>query len=523
MSGRIFNKRNLGLVVLGIVLLSGVLLQFLASGTPNDNELPSAASTEPEGRRALRELLLHFEQLPEQRRIDLWDKPPGSLPRRGGLLILPQVPVGFSNLAIQEDGEEDEDSGEGPLQAPLDGDLFETAPTFAEHHPRHYARFVHQGGTLLAPASEAMLKWLAESAEIEAVAAIRRGELPFEEDPEEGEEDVELASELESEEFRWLGARGAVEPLDLVWRESAGLTVDVEQALRVGRDAVEPQVFLRSVSATSAERETLTDPGEARGVILPLGAGQVVLLSDFDVFDNQNLDAYDHAVLALRLARRFAGGATGTTPILFDEYSLGGWTPPGTTGLLVGGTLGWITFHLALLVLFLVWRRAWAGPFARDPERLEGLAPLERTRAEGALVLRALRIDLLAADLFDGVFGRLERRLLRSVTERPTAAPREDDQESGEVAPVDLDGWRKGRMERVRAAILDADPKAQLPLLSLPQDVESRAGLHHFHRALRAWELHCRRRFDARRDSESPGQSALSPQEGRVPRGTQGT
>ncbi|HEX6882353.1 MAG TPA: hypothetical protein VF530_03170 [Planctomycetota bacterium] len=137
--------------------------------------------------------------------------------------------------------------------------------------------------------------------------------------------------------------------------------------------------------------------GRAVGALQPCGAGRVALLAlAAERFDNAHLAAEpDHALLFVRLVEALGP----CERLAFDEYALGGWSPDTVPELALRPNLAALSLHALLLLLVLVWRSAWSGPFARDPAPVQAGSALARAQGLGALLARARRFDLLAGFL----------------------------------------------------------------------------------------------------------------------------
>jgi hypothetical protein len=333
-------------LLLGGLVVIVFLLQLLPSG--GGSRAGSVFSTGDEGRRAAFRLLAELGFEPRA-----WTRAPGHLPRGSALLVLPAVPEESPGLAERDGASEEE---RGP----------DMSATRRLRDPLHYLRFVEEGGTVLAGLEPAMRAFLGEA-------------LGF-------TEIEELADPPESE------ASG--EPTHAV-------LVGGEQVELAGPSA---RAFAPLRLASPFHALATTADGRPLVVQLRRGRGSLVLLLSDRLLENRSIGALDHAVLLVRLVERQHDPGT---PLLFDEYALGGWVPESPIELAFApGHVGF-TLHLLLLGAVLLWRASWVRAFPRDPEPLGLLAPLERARAHAGLLVEQGRFDLLARLLRDGVLRRL--------------------------------------------------------------------------------------------------------------------
>jgi hypothetical protein len=229
-------------------------------------------------------------------------------------------------------------------------------------HPLHYARFVEEGGTLVLPA--------AEHGFLEEVLA---EPLP----------DIECTA-LDGEEPSWLTVRGERLRVRSPWR-------------------------LEVADGTTNERvavECADEQGRAHAVAVGVGRGRLVLLADDAFLDNEAIGELDHALWAVRLAEGLGAG----DPVLFDEYALGAWAPPGRLALALGPRARAVTLHVLVWLALALWASAWSREFPRDPRHSPRHSPLARARSQARLFERAGRYDLLAERLHTGVLEAAARR-----------------------------------------------------------------------------------------------------------------
>ena len=160
------------------------------------------------------------------------------------------------------------------------------------------------------------------------------------------------------------------------------------EGLGLAADAI-PE--LESDDAPARFGRDLTD---ARGLAktLPVGAGGCRLIPPGDYLDNDELDEEGHALFLVRTVE--LGDPDGR--LLFDEYALGLGAGESSASLAVSPRGLLLTLNLALVLLVVTWRSAWAREFPRDPEPLGRVSPLARARGLAAVMIRAERFDALA-------------------------------------------------------------------------------------------------------------------------------
>jgi hypothetical protein len=332
----------LALILLGALLLIGSLLTLLPGGGARSSG--SVRSTEEDGRRAL---YLLFEELGYQ--VAGWNQAPGYLPRGSDVLYLPDTP--------------------------------ETPPGYASRpgasrlrDPRHYLRFVEEGGTLITPVDgDAHFEFLAEELGLGPVRELvldRSG----------GDDDRVTHVTLVS------GER-----LKLEWKPSATF-----QALSV---------------TSPVELLAMDDEGRGLALRLAVGRGSVVLLAPADEWlNNDQIENGDHALFIVRLIEECASSGR----ILFDEYVLGGWVPDSPIALAFGPASFAFSLHLILWGLLALWMVVWARPFPRDPQPLSQVSALVRAQGFAGMIANAKRWNLLARMLKAGVLRRLSARAGRA-------------------------------------------------------------------------------------------------------------
>lgn len=340
----------------GLLLFVVVLLALLPG--KGAERAGGTSSVAPDGWRAL---FFLCEELGFP--VAAWDGAPGELPAAGTALLLSALP------------------GEPPGAPRAPG-----APLRARD-PANYGRFVAEGGTLVFLCDDAddwdELVLLTELASLTSVTASSRVR-------------AELALELAD------GERFTLEPgAFVVWsgaglEELAGATLAPEVPVRAGESEPEPE-------DTPEEPERVTVAARES-----LGKGSLVLVGlEPDTFANGALEATpENALLFVRLLESLGP----CERILFDQYALGAFAPPSRLELLLSPALLPASLHLAAWFALFLLAVAWVGPFARDPEPLLATAPLARARAQGGLLRRAGRFDLLAGLLRRGLLERWSAR-----------------------------------------------------------------------------------------------------------------
>ncbi|MEM7309896.1 MAG: hypothetical protein AAF682_24690 [Planctomycetota bacterium] len=343
--------RALAFLLLAFVVLAGFFLASIPQGV--DERDRSAFSSTDRGRLGVFLLLRELGFAPRA-----WRDAPGDLPRGRFALWLPEAPREAPDYLqrIWDEMDEAEESGDPDAERP--------PVTRRLRDPRHYRRFVEEGGVLVAALDDGRRAFLLDELGLERVEEITR-------------------SELESDA-----------PQGVVTRRG--------QELSVGWGA------RRWLNAPDlGELETLVADADdpARSVVLrvPVGRGELVLLPTDELADNDTLEEGDNALLLVRVVEAL-GPLDG---IYFDEFALGGWVPETPLELALAPGRFALTAHLALLVVLAVWSLAWASAFARDPESLGRTSPRARARSQGELLARLGRFDLLAGMLRRGVFARL--------------------------------------------------------------------------------------------------------------------
>lgn len=356
-----------GLVVL--VLLVALLALLPSQGAARDLSVYSA---EAQGWRALY-LTLEGLGFP----VEPWTRAPAELPARGTLLVqgaLPDRPPSMPAALAEPDADAEARTTPDGTAGPRRGrDLV------------HYRRFVEDGGTLL-------------------VLGAGADELSFLRD-----------------ELTLSGLEGIVFEVP----QTMPSELELPGGERVGRSRPEGHFsFPRG--------ETLVRAGErAAGAVFASGKGRVALLAlPSERFDNGDLAREgERMLLVVRLIEALRPpGASGASPfarVLFDEYALGAWRPASVLELAFAPGLALLSLHALLLAALLLWRSAWSGPFARDPEPLRAASPLARARGFGRTLARARRFDLLARFLRRGLLARWDARSGVRLPGEPDAAEEE--------------------------------------------------------------------------------------------------
>ncbi len=366
---------NMAVVVaIGLLVAFGILLQLLPSGL--ERAPASVRSAEPDGRQVVFDLLRELGF-----RTRAWTESPGALRASRDLLIVPRVPEAPPGY-----GDDDSERSVGAA-----------AGARRLRDPRHYARFVEQGGTLLMAVDADAFADFAELCELDDLSELNR-----------------------------------VAP-------RAGEDRTLEAVLPTGeRFEIEWEPGFRFEPSDSLEVELADELGDALAVSYAHGDGRFVLfISDLDFLDNRHIEDAGNALLAVRFAERFAESGS----VSFDEYVLGGWTPDSAVSLAFAPNNFPFSVHLLALALLLVWASAWARQFPRDPVALEPVSAMMRARGLARVAGGERRWDLLAGMLRDGVLRRLARRLGTRVAHHAPARLA-DEPVGAPVERVDADTMR---------------------------------------------------------------------------------
>ncbi len=306
-------------VLFGLILVGSLLLFLPGSGAPRGE---SVLSTQEDGRRAL---LLLLDELGYDARA--FTESPAELPRGGAALVLAAVPP----EPVLRPSEEE------PASGPR-----------GRRDPRHYRRFVDEGGVLLAPASEAMLAFLVEDLGFDA-----------------------------AREIDWIPGR-ELAAVELASGEACAFAGTPERLA-----SLDP-------GPSGARLLALSPQGTGFAVALPCGAGTLVLSAPGpDPWANERIARGEHALLFVRLLELVGSPRT----VLFDEYALGGWTPDSPVELAFAPEGFVLSAHLVLFSFLLLWRLVWVRAFPRDPEALAHVSALSRARALARLLERSGRSE----------------------------------------------------------------------------------------------------------------------------------
>lgn len=360
-----------GLGILALVVGIALFLASVPSGMGDRNR--SILSTEDGGRLASFLLLdrLGFDPSP-------WRRAPGHLPRNDDLLWLPAVPEAppvydkdwFEDLESSESGR---DGVDGPRRPRVSRRL---------RDPRHYRRFLEEGGTLVCGWSDDIEEFLTFDLDLVELEALTRAESSG------GDPQVLLTRTGERIEAGWRGAR---------WLEVAP-----------GED----------VDGGGFDVRLKDEEGRAILVTRRIGRGRIAVLPDDGFLANARIDAGENALLLVRVVEDLRG----TGELLFDEYALGGWVPETPLELAFAPHGFSFSVHVLVLLGLLLWTLAWGFPFPRDPTPLATMAPVARAEAHGRMLESAGRWDVIADILRVGVLRRLSpgrRRLQRVAAGEP--------------------------------------------------------------------------------------------------------
>jgi hypothetical protein len=379
---------RLGLGLLTLIVLLALASMFIDDGQRTRNGSARARGTK--GRRAAAALLAKLGSP-----VVASDLPPGEWVSTAatadptGALWMAALPTWFDADA---DG-----------QAALGVRIKELGPVT-------YRTFIEGGGTVVLPS--------VEGADVFVRECLQAGELadwleladrvPVDADAEDGQPDEDRSKLDEGE--------AESEKAD---QEEAVISV---HTLRMGSgffelNASAVELFERRVIDSSWETFGQDQGGRVAAVLVQQGEGRIAILRSDAWLSNEMLPHADHAPFFVHLAREFARGG----PTYFDEFALGEWDHGGMLSWLFGKRMWLLTVHVFLALALIFWRAAWPREFARDPEGLDALSPLERSRSEAELALRAGRPMLLARRLRLGVLQTLCRRYGLSLRQRSDA------------------------------------------------------------------------------------------------------
>ena len=306
------------------------------------------------------------------------------------------------------DSSEQEDEGEG------------TRPhvTRRLRDPSHYRRFIEEGGVLLAAFDQERQEFLLDELGLEEVR------------------DVTRAHRLEGAYTQTVVTRMG-ETLTLDWAGSRS----IDAPPRLGGEAL----------AADSDR-----PSRAVARRISVGRGELVLLPNDSLFDNENIGKADNALFLVRVLEELGP----IEAVYFDEYALGGWVPETSLELALAPKRFAFTTHLLALLGVLIWSLAWAGAFPRDPQPLNRTSPRARARSQGGMMVHHARYGQLASMLRRGVLARLPGAGRRRVLQDKEDAKREIRAALAPIAHLarddnDFRGWEKallpGRVDSAEA------------------------------------------------------------------------
>lgn len=353
--------RAIALLLFGGVVLVAFLLAVLPQQEPGRER--SVGDAEAGGRLGAFMLLRELGFEPRA-----WRAAPGELPRGRTVLFLPakpEDPPDYLREAWADMDASEGQEGEAPHSAAR-----------RRRDPRHYRRFLEEGGVIVAALDEGRAEFFKEELDLDVAA-----DLAVE------ERDTEVSA----------ATRAAQAAQAVVTRGGETLTLDWSAVL----DRAGWLKLPRGVGSTVfADAGPLQRPFVAS---LPVGRGELVVLANDGFLDNRALDAGDNALAMVRLVEDLAP----FDALCFDEYALGGYLPDTPLDLALRPSTLPLLAHLVLAVLLGVWWAASPGPFPRDPEPLGQASPRARARAQGALLARLGAWDALARALRRGVLAEL--------------------------------------------------------------------------------------------------------------------
>jgi hypothetical protein len=364
--------RRAGTWILAFALtagLAGLALSMLPGGEASSPR--SGFSAAPRGRLFAYKLLDELGFHPR-----LWSEAPGNLARGRSLLWLaaepPEPPKVLRELWKKA---EDPQPGAGPR-----------ASTGRERDPRHYRRFVQEGGVLLASIADGRRAFLQDELGVEAIDALV----------------LELAPGDTSDENR---------PFTQTVAAQGRERLTIEPALRTGPDFSGGAFEQRSpvVWIQDPERRAtplIADPDRPERAVawrIALGRGAVVVLADDELFANRAIADADNGLYLVRLLEAIGS----VDEVLFDEYALGAPIHPTALDLALAPGRAPITLHLLLALALWLWWLAWSSAFPRDPAEHSSASPVARATAFGATLARLGRHRELGEMLRRGVLARL--------------------------------------------------------------------------------------------------------------------
>jgi len=226
-----------------------------------------------------------------------------------------------------------------------------------------------------------------------------------------------------------------------------------------------PRGRLAVLESPGARVLARTEADEVIALARPQGRGRLALLAVASGrFSNEALQGDGaSALLLVRLIEALGPFER----VLFDEFALGGWRPDSVASLAFSPRLAVLTLQLLLLGAAFLLRTSWSGPFAREPEPWRVASPLARARAQGELLVRAERWDLLAERLRRGQLERWDARAgRRSASEAGAESASALEPRLRRLARGDA-----GRAARLRELFLERRPTDAASLEALDRDL----------------------------------------------------
>jgi len=390
------------IVVVAFALgLTGLVLASLPGGAAH---APRSALSREETGRLFAYRLLQALDFP----VRIWSEAPGELPRGRALVWLPETPPETPEYLQRIWDREREDPAEpAPQAAGAAVEPERVRPTRSsgrERDPRHYRRFVEEGGVLLSGIADGRRDFLEGVLGIEAVARLEAVLAPDGAGDERGRRRTTVAA-FGGEPFRILPAYRSP------WRDFGASSVASESVEWIE----DPDRIATPLIA---------DPDEPRRAVawrVPVGRGEVVVLTQDELFANHAITDDDNGLYLVRLFEAIGP----VDEILFDEYALGARVHPTRLELALAPGRAPITLHLVLALLLWLWWLAATRAFPREPSETAGVSPVARAEAFGATLARLGRFDALGEMLRRGVLARFPgaRRVRPAAGEAPEAEP----------------------------------------------------------------------------------------------------
>jgi hypothetical protein len=351
------------------VVAALVVLGFVLGVMPSSGTAPRRSSFQRgEEGRLLAYLLLDDLGL----RPRAWRAPPGDLPRARTLLWLPDAPP--------EPPEYLRELWRSADEAP-DDERAARRSTGRRRDPRHYRRFLEEGGVMLVALDDDRRDFLVEELDLAAVARL----------------ELVRADAGRSAER---GAAGGAQRVAVL----GGEVLALDRGPR-GRSAGQAPIEW-IVDPERRATPLVADPDRPERAVawsLPVGRGELVVVTDDSLFGNQAIRRGDNALYLVRLLEALGP----IDAVAFDEHALGEVTTSSPLDLAFArGNLA-LTLHLAAALGILVWTFVTVRAFPRDPQAFDAASPAARARALGATLARLGRHDLLADWLRRGVLARL--------------------------------------------------------------------------------------------------------------------